>query len=126
MQVKIDTKEKFHVITIHEKEISANMTEELNTLLLTFLESPVRSIVLNMEDIRRIDDNAAESLILIQQRFYELNASFVACNITDELTAQLEKISLLEMLNAVPTESEAYDIVQIEEIEREYMEDENP
>jgi anti-anti-sigma regulatory factor len=126
MQVKIDTKEKFHVITIREKEISANMTEELNTLLLTFLESPIRSIVLNMEDIRRIDDNAAESLILIQQRFYEFNSSFVACNITDELTAQLEKISLLEMLNAVPTESEAYDIVQIEEIEREYMEDENP
>ena len=126
MQVKIDTKEKFHVITIHEQEISANMTEELSALLLTFLENPVRNLVLNLESIADIDNTAAEALILIQQRFYESNASFVACNLSEELNERFEKISLLEMLNAVPTESEAYDIVQIEEIEREFMNDENP
>lgn len=126
MQVKIDTKEKFHVITLHEPEISANMTEELSSILLTFLQGPVKNVVLNLEDIKNIDDVAAEALILIQQRFYETNASFVACNLSEELTAKLENISLLEILNAVPTESEAYDIVQMEEIERELMGDENP
>jgi len=126
MQVKIDTKEKFHVITLQDAEISANMTEELSVVLLNFLQDPIRNVVLNLTDIKNIDDAAAETLILIQQRFYEESASFVACNLGDELTEKLEKTGLLEILNAVPTESEAYDIVQMEEIERELMEDENP
>ena len=29
MQVKIDTREKFHAITINESALAANMTEEL-------------------------------------------------------------------------------------------------
>jgi len=33
MEFKIDTKEKFHAITIKEGEISANMTEELRAEL---------------------------------------------------------------------------------------------
>ena len=126
MNVKTDTKEKFSVITPVEPEISANMTEELNAVLLSFLQNPIRNVVLNLSDIQNIEDAAAETLVLIQQRFYEENASFVACNLSEPLSEKLENTGLLEILNAVPTESEAYDIVQMEEIEREFMEDENP
>ena len=34
----------------------------------------------------------------------------------------IDKLELLEVMNVVPTESEAWDIVQLEEIERELME----
>ncbi len=34
MQVKIDTKEKFHAITVIEAILAANMTEELEKCLL--------------------------------------------------------------------------------------------
>jgi hypothetical protein len=33
-----------------------------------------------------------------------------------------DKLELLEVLNVTPTESEAWDIVQMEEIEREFLE----
>ena len=33
MKVKIDTREKFHVITIHEPVLAANMTAELDKFL---------------------------------------------------------------------------------------------
>jgi hypothetical protein len=33
----------------------------------------------------------------------------------------LEKNELLELMNVTPTESEAWDIVQMEEIEREFL-----
>ena len=37
----------------------------------------------------------------------------------------LDSVNVLEIMNATPTESEAWDIVQMEEIERELMDGES-
>jgi anti-anti-sigma factor len=123
MNVKIDTKEKFHVITLPGPSISATMTEELGGGLLSYLQNDVKSIVLVLKDIKTIDNAAAEKLVFIQQRFYENNASFVICELQKQVEEFLDQHSLLEMMNVTPTESEAGDIVQMEEIEREWMDD---
>jgi hypothetical protein len=41
MNVKIDTKEKFTVLTVEEQELPANMTEELLSLLLPYHKMPI-------------------------------------------------------------------------------------
>jgi len=121
MKVKIDTKEKFHVITIKEPIVAANMTADLDNCLLPYLQSDVKNLILNVEDIQSIDDAAAEQLVKIQQRFYEGNASFVICGLQFAVEQRLDKTGLLEMMNVTPTETEAWDIVQMEEIERELL-----
>ena len=123
MNVKIDTKEKFHVITLPGPSISATMTEELVGGLLSYLKNDVKSIVLVLKDIKTIDNAAAEKLVSVQQKFYENNASFVICELQQTVEAFLDQTSLLEMMNVTPTESEAGDIVQMEEIERELFND---
>jgi anti-anti-sigma factor len=126
MNVKTDTKEKFHVITIGEKTIAANMTAELEQSLKLYLQNNVKNVILNCKDIETMDDAAAEALVKIQQVFYEHNASFVVCGLQPGLEESLDKTGLLELMNVTPTESEAWDIIQMEEIERELMDDDNP
>jgi anti-anti-sigma factor len=121
MEVKIDTREKFHAITIQEPSLAANMTEKLENCLLPFLQSDVKNVVLNLRDIQIIDNAAAERLVRLQQLFYENNASFVICELQQGVEEKLDKENLLELINVTPTESEAWDIVQMEEIERELM-----
>ncbi len=121
MKVKIDTKEKMHVIMLEEPEIAANMTEEVREVLLPFLNQTIKNVVINFEEVKRIDGVAAESFFNIQQKFYEANCSMVFCNLQPEVEAFLEEEDLLEMMNVTPTESEAWDIVQMEEIERELL-----
>ena len=121
MQVKIDTREKFHVITIKEPELAANMTAELENSLLPLLKREVKNVVLNLEDIKNMDDAAADWLVKTQQNFYEQNASFVVCCLQPAVEDWLDKKELLEVMNVTPTESEAWDIVQMEEIEREFL-----
>jgi anti-anti-sigma factor len=123
MNVKIDTKEKFHVITLPGPLISATMTEELAGGLLSYLQNDVKSIVLVLKDIKTIDNAAAEKLVFVQQKFYENNASFVICELQKPVEEFLDQTSLLEMMNVTPTQSEAADIVQMEEIERELFKD---
>ena len=121
MRFKIDTREKFHAITIQEINLAANMTEELDKCLLALLQNDVKNVVLILKDIQTIDIAAAEHLVAIQQTFYENNASFVICELNKEVEKKLDDEGLLELMNTTPTASEGYDIVQMEEIERELL-----
>lgn len=126
MIVKTDTKEKFHVITIGETSIAANMTADLEDYLHSFLKKDVKNVVLNCKDIQTISDAAAMALAKIQHSFYEQSASFVVCDLTAGVEKTLDQLELLETMNVTPSESEAWDIIQMEEIERELMDDDNP
>lgn len=125
MQVKIDTKEKFHVITPVDTEISATMADGMRVALLPFLQSEVKNVVLNLENVTHIDEGGAEQLLQIQQEYYQENASFVCCCLQKPVEDFLTNSELIELFNTTPTESEAWDIVQMEEIERELMDGED-
>ena len=124
MKVKIDTKEKFYVVTPMESTFSANIAADLSQLVTKFLQQEIKNVVLKFSAVEIIEDKGAEELSQIQQQFYENNASFVICEIKPSIEAILEELELLEVMNITPTESEAWDIVQMEEIERELLDDE--
>jgi anti-anti-sigma factor len=124
MQVKTDTKERFHAITVLEPALTATMTDDLGECLLPFLQNDVKNLVLILKGTSSIDISAAEKLVQIQQRFYENGASFVICELQKQVEDFLDRQELLELMNVTPTESEAWDIVQMEEIERDLMGDE--
>jgi len=123
MNVKIDTKEKFTVITPEETALSVNMTEELTRLLLVYMQKDIPHVILNLKEVKMIENKAAEALVVVQQQFYENNHSFVICEIQKQVEELLDKAELLELMNVTPSESEAWDIVQMEEIERELLGD---
>lgn len=121
MNVKLDTKEKFTVITPVEAHLSVNMTAELNQLLLAYLQKDIPHVILKMDAVQTVDEQMAENIAQVQSKFYEQDCSFVICNLQKDVVQLLEQKELLEMMNTTPSESEAWDIVQMEEIERELM-----
>ncbi|SHF86120.1 STAS domain-containing protein [Flavisolibacter ginsengisoli] len=121
MEVKTDTKEKFHVIRVETLNFTAIMAAELNRQLLELLKDNTKNVVVNLQGIANMEEEAAESLVRLQQKFYEEGASFVICNLQKNVESFLDEKELLEIMNVTPTESEAYDIVQMEEIERELL-----
>lgn len=123
MIVKIDTKEKFNVITPNEASISANMTVEVKNMLLSYLSKEIPHIILNMKNVQNLDTSAAVAISEMQQSFYEHNCSFIICELQKTVEEKLDELEILEVLNVTPTESEAWDILQMEEVERELFND---
>ena len=66
-----------------------------------------------------VDKAAAAHLLDLQHLFYDTRASFVICELQPDVKEAMDDFSLMERFNYTPTESEAMDIVQMEEIERE-------
>lgn len=121
MRVKIDTKEKFTVITPLDAQITAIMADEWGKTLLNYLQNDMPHLVINMQEVKELELPAAKVLADAQQSFYEKNCSCVVCCISPEVEKALDEWELLETMNTTPTESEAWDILQMEEIERELM-----
>ena len=120
MKFKIDTKEKFHVITVENEVLAANVTEEISGELIKFLTDAIKNIIVNLSNVQEINEVAAQALVEVQEKFYDENASMVICCLKPEVESFLDEKELLEIMNTTPTESEAWDIVQLEEIEREF------
>jgi anti-anti-sigma factor len=123
MQFKIDTKEKFVVIYPEEPIIYDNMAVEFAANIHKFIEPTATNVILNLKDVNAIGNEIASIIASAQQKFYEQNKSFVICETKDVIETVFEKLELLDYLNITPTESEAWDIVQMEEIERELLDD---
>ncbi len=119
MNFKISTKQILHVISLEEGELAANMTEELSDLILKYLNDPISNLVLDLSLISKIDEPAAGILLDFQEKFYDRKHSLVICGMQKNVEEFLEEHNFLEEMNTTPTESEACDIVQMEEIERE-------
>jgi anti-anti-sigma factor len=124
MQVKTNTKERFHVITVTDSLLTADMAAELADLLLAYLQNDVKNLILNLKELQSLDEIAAERLVKLQQNFYEKNSSLLICELQKPVEDFLDSVNLLEVMNTTPTESEAMDIVQMEEIERDLLNEE--
>jgi len=121
MQYKIDNKEKFTVLTLLDPSLSSNLVPELNDLVKNLGLTGPKNLVLNLEPVKDWDLSIMALLAAHQEVFYDNNSSFVLCCLSDDLQNALDLTEFGEVMNLTPTESEAWDIVQMEEIERELL-----
>jgi len=121
MNFKIDTKEKFTVITPEMDLLDANIAGELWKTATMRLAEPPRNVIINLRNVKKANEDAINDLVRLQQHFYDNRASFVICEVAKGLMPFFESEDLPDVLNITPTESEAWDIVQMDEIERELM-----
>ena len=121
MQYKTELKEKFTVLTILDPSLSSNLVPELNDLIKKLGSNSPKNLVLNLEGVKDWDLSIMELLAQHQEVFYDNNTSFVLCCLSDDLQNTLDSTEFGEVMNLTPTETEAWDIIQMEEIERELL-----
>ena len=121
MEIKIDTKEKFTVVTPILTDLSDIITAEIVEICDLQLRKEVKNVILNLSKVVLVEESAAAKIMELQQRFYENSASFVICSLQSSVEKSFEELEIIELLNITPTETEAWDIVQMEEIERELL-----
>lgn len=120
MKVKISTNDKFHAITVVEPILAANMTAALHDLCEPYLKQDVKNLLLNVKDIQKMDSAAAHAILELRNLFYANRASFVLCEMQAEPKKYFDQNEQFELLQIVPSQSEASDIIFMEEIEREF------
>ncbi len=119
VKVKIDTKEIFHVICLNEPDLTANMAEELAHIIAKLQKEDERSLVIDLKNVIKIEPEVVTAFKTLHETTYQSKKSLVFCELQSDVKSIFFEENKAELLNITPTESEAWDIVQMEEIERE-------
>jgi len=123
MNFKLETKERFQEIHLNETNLTANMTYNLSEMLYDVMKKNPKNVILSLKSVFKMDIVFAQALTSLQLQFYEKEASFIICEMEPELEKALDEVEILETMNCAPTLSEAWDLVQMEEIERDLFSD---
>ncbi len=124
MNFKIDTREKFTIITPISDFFSDNLTAEFSELIYSYEQAKI-NLVINFKNVFSINEQLIKQIAAWHQEFYSKNLSFVICELQPTIKNFLKKNELNDIINVVPAETEAWDIVQMETIERELLDDDN-
>jgi anti-anti-sigma factor len=119
MLFKIDTREKFYVIKIEEIDLSANLADDFTELLTNCLDTMPKNSIINLNKVDTISTEIIQQLVSFQEFSAENNISLVFCELTKGVKSILSTQDLLDIIHTTPTESEAVDMIYMEEMERE-------
>lgn len=123
MEIKVDTKEKFRVLRPQNHVLSVIMAEALVKAVISGFQAASKSAVIDLTLVHKTDKQALTELATLGQLCQKNGASLVFFGVAQPVRAVMEELELTDVLQLTPTESEAWDIVQMEEIERELFGD---
>lgn len=108
------------MITPYSDFSSDNLTAEFKELAYSYLQHKT-NLVINLMNVNKVEENVIEQIAALQEEFYNQSTSFVICEMQPAVFTLIKKLQLDDVMNIAPTETEAWDIVQMEEIERELL-----
>lgn len=120
MNLKIDTRERFDIITLTSGNFDSGLAAQL-TKQTQACRAAGRSVIVCFTEVQEADPVALSSIGDIHEEMYADNFSFVLCGVQDGLKQSMQSLEQAEVLNITPTLAEAIDIVSMEEVERELL-----
>jgi anti-anti-sigma regulatory factor len=99
--------------------LTANLSEQLFKKINETAEQQPHNVILKLEDVAQLDRAVADGLAGLREAFYNHHRSFVVCCLQQPVLKDVMDWEMENELNVTLTESEAWDIVQMDEIERE-------
>lgn len=124
MKIKVDTKEKFQVLRPELPELSVIMAEELTRLVTGAFGTEAKNAIIDLSEVAEADEQALVDLATLHQLCQKNKASLVFFAVKPAVKSAMQGLDLIDVFQLTPTESEAWDIVQMDEIERELFDDE--
>ncbi|MEY5048512.1 MAG: hypothetical protein RLZZ175_1871 [Bacteroidota bacterium] len=125
MKYSVNKHEQYNLIQLDEEKLDTVLAPILKTELVTFNAEGVKNIILDLSKVKYIDSSGLSSILVANRLCNNDKGILVLTGITEHV-AKLIKISQLDnVLNILPTNSEAIDAIFLNEIERSLEIDED-
>lgn len=124
MKYTIDKKEKLSIFKVLEENLNSLIAPNLKSEFIFLRNEGVKNLILDLSEVKYVDSSGL-SAILTASRLWKDYGSFVITGVVHSTVKKLIAISRLEtILTIIPTLEEAEDFVILEEIERDFVREE--
>ncbi len=115
MNFNADKYENYSIVKIGEEKVDTSLAPELKSEFMTLSQDGVRSIILDMSDVKYVDSSGLSALLVGNRSFSESGA-FVMYNVTDHVMKLISISQLDKVITILPSKEEAVDYVFMSEI----------
>lgn len=122
MKFSVDKQEKYTLLTLEEEKLDSTISPELKSEFVNLQTTGVTSLILNLSATKYADSSGLSALLTGNRTFSENGGSFVLAAISPFVEKLLTISQLNNVLNIVPTNEEAVDLVFMNELERGFEE----
>lgn len=117
MEFKVDKYENYSIAIIGDEKVDSTCAPELKSEFMTLAQDGVKSLIIDMADVKYVDSSGLSALLVGNRSFSE-NGAFVLYNVTDHVMKLISISQLDKVMTVVPSKEEAADYVLMTEIQK--------
>lgn len=117
MKFSIDRQDQYTVLSIDEEKLDSTISPEVKSEFLTLHTEGVENVILNMENVKYCDSSGLSALLVGNRTFSE-NGSFVICGVTEHVAKLISISQLDKVMEILPTVEESIDTVYMNALKR--------
>lgn len=119
MKFTIDKHDKYIVFQLDEQKLNSLIAPKLKSELILINTEGQCNIIMDLSEVEYIDSSGLGSLLVGHRLCKNSEGLFILTNMNENITRLIHISQLEEVLNIVPTNDEAVDLIFMEEIEKE-------
>lgn len=125
MKYSVDKQEKYTILKLDETKLDATLSPELKSTFVAMNAEGTRNFIVELSEVKYVDSSGLSAILIANRLCNDQNGTLVLVGVTEHV-AKLIGISQLEkVLNMLPTEEEAIDLVLMNEIEQDLRSEED-
>ncbi|MDZ4823327.1 MAG: STAS domain-containing protein [Flavobacteriales bacterium] len=119
MKFEVEHKDKVAIVKTKVEKLDAIHAPELKGELVVINKNGMKNIVMDMSETRYCDSSGLSAVLVANRLCKDSNGTFVLCGLQDSVRNLITISQLATVFKIVPTQSEAVDLVYLEEVERD-------
>lgn len=119
MKFTIDKHDKYIVFQLDEQKLNSLISPKLKSELILINTEGQCNVIMDLSEVEYIDSSGLGSLLVGHRLCKNSEGLFILTNMDENITRLIHISQLEEVLNIVPTNEEAVDLIFMEEIEKE-------
>ncbi|MEQ9467487.1 MAG: STAS domain-containing protein [Ekhidna sp.] len=117
MEFTVDKYENYSMAKINQEKVDSTISPELKSEFMNLAQDGVKSLIVNMEDVKYVDSSGLSALLVGNRSFGETGA-FVLYNVNDHVMKLISISQLDKVMTIVAGQEEAADVVLMTEISK--------
>ena len=118
MEFTVDKYENYSIAKINQEKVDSTISPELKSEFMNLSQSGVKSLIVDMVDVKYVDSSGLSALLVGNRSFGETGV-FVLYNVTDHVMKLISISKLDKVMTIVAGQEEAADVVLMTEINRD-------
>jgi anti-anti-sigma factor len=121
MKFQVDLQEKYALVSLLEEKLDSIVAPKFKSELLVLNAEGVRNLILDLSHVKYVDSSGLSALLIGNRLCQNQHGIMILCHLHEQVEKLIVISQLDKILNILPTQMEATEAVFLNELEGDFL-----